>query len=120
VGNLALANRNRQRAETLARRVARVHPHCPVRVTDPDPSGFQLVVNATSLGLHQHDPLPLAPERLDANAIVAEVIMHPDTTPLLRAAEARGCLIHRGRHMLEEQRRLLVNFLELSRGGAGY
>lgn len=111
VAKLTLTNRNQARAEALAKAVTAVHPQCPVRVGKPDPTGYQLVVNATSLGLRRSDPLPVDPDRLEANAIVAEVIMRPDTTPLLEAAEARGCLIHRGRHMLEEQRRLLVDFL---------
>jgi shikimate dehydrogenase len=43
--------------------------------------------------------------------IVAEVVMRPERTALLDAAEARGCRIHFGRHMLDAQVRLLADFL---------
>ena len=42
---------------------------------------------------------------------VAEIIMKPETTPLLAAAKARGCTIHYGRHMLDEQVRLIADFI---------
>ena len=52
---------------------------------------FDLVVNATSLGMHEGDLLPLSPSRLAASTIVAEVIMTPVTTPILAEAERIGC-----------------------------
>jgi len=42
---------------------------------------------------------------------VAEIVMKPETTPLLAAAKARGCTIHYGRHMLDEQVRLIAEFI---------
>jgi shikimate dehydrogenase len=43
--------------------------------------------------------------------LVAEVVMLPETTKLLAAAAARGCRTHHGRHMLDEQIRLMAEFM---------
>jgi shikimate dehydrogenase len=44
--------------------------------------------------------------------------MQPETTALLAAAAARGCRIHHGRHMLDEQIRLMAAFMGTARQGA--
>ena len=57
-----------------------------------------LIVNATSLGLKEGDPLPLSPELLHAGQIVYDIVTHD--TPLRRAAGQRGCLTDNGLGML--------------------
>ena len=110
-GALTIANRTRDKAQALAARVAAAFPAC--RVTDgaPDPTGHDLVVNATSLGLRADDPLPLDPGLLRPEMTVAEVVMKPERTAFIEAAQARGCRVHLGRHMLDAQVRLLADFL---------
>ena len=76
-----------------------------------DPSGRDLVVNATSLGLKDNDRLPLDAQRLDASQVVAEIIMLPETTALLAAATARGCRVHPGKPMLSCQLDLMADFM---------
>jgi len=53
-------------------------------------------------------------ENLSPGMLVAEVIMKPEMTPLLTAAQTKGCTLHLGRHMLEQQVKLLFAFLGLS------
>ena len=60
------------------------------------PHDFDLVVNATPLGMRADDPLPFAVERLDPAAIVADVVIQSAPTRLLKAALARGCFVHPG------------------------
>jgi shikimate dehydrogenase len=111
VARLTLANRTRARAEELAARVRAHYPAVDVGVGSPDPTGHRLVVNATSLGLREGDPLPLDVERLTPDAIVAEIIMIPEQTRLLREAARRGCRVHLGRHMLDTQIELMARFM---------
>ena len=111
VAGLTIANRSREKAEHLARQLAGAFPDARVAAGTPDPAGYDLVVNGTALGMHEGDALPVDVERLDRDCVVAEVVMQPDMTPLLIAAEARGCRVHRGIHMIEQQVRLLVDFL---------
>jgi shikimate dehydrogenase len=69
------------------------------------------VVNATSLGMKATDPLPVDACLLTPNMIVAEIIMKPALTPLLAKAKEQGCTVHYGRHMLDEQVRLMAEFI---------
>ena len=89
-------------AEALAERLRRHHPAIDVRSGSSDPAGFELVVNATPLGMNAEDPLPLDASRLDAGCFVGEVVMRQEITPLLRAALDRGCRVQVGTEMLFE------------------
>lgn len=86
--------------------LARLDAHWPGRtVTSATPllEGADIVVNATPLGLRPGDPLPLRPESLPPGAVVADIIMAPRETRLLREAAARGHRVHHGIHMLDGQ-----------------
>ena len=75
--------------------------------------GFDLVVNATPLGMHDDDPLPLDPTRLAPATFVGEVVLKATLTPLLQAALARGCRIQVGADMLFEQIPAYLEFFAL-------
>lgn len=111
VSRLTVANRTRSKGEDLKQRLERHHPSVPVEIGTPDPSGHEIVVNATSLGLREDDPLPLDAARLSPDQIVAEIIMQPETTALLAAARERGCRTHPGRPMLSCQLELMADFM---------
>ena len=64
--------------------------------------GHDIVVNATPLGMRESNPLPFDVARVDAGALVGEVVMKDEQTPLLRAALARGLEIQIGADMLFE------------------
>ena len=68
-----------------------------------DPAGFDLVVNATPMGMNEGDPLPMDVSRLSPNTFVGEVVMRSDITAFLAAAQARGCRVQVGSDMLFEQ-----------------
>jgi len=115
---LTIANRTQEKARALATRVASAFPACRVQDGPPDPKGFDLVVNGTSLGLKKEDPIPVDPKLLEPTMTVAEVIMKPERTALIEAAASKGCRVHLGRHMLEAQVRLLAEFLGVAPEGA--
>jgi shikimate dehydrogenase len=87
----------------LIARLRQHHPQADSRVGSADPSGFDLVVNASPLGMAVGDDLPVDVSRLDGASFVAEVVMTPDLTPLLVAARQRGCRTQSGIDMLFEQ-----------------
>ena len=111
VRRLTVFNRSADRAAGLIERLRRQHPRLAASVGGSDPSGHDLVVNATSLGLRPGDPLPLDATRLSAHQIVAEIIMDPTETALLAAARERGCRTHEGAPMLASQVRLMAAFM---------
>lgn len=77
----------------------------------PDPRGFDMVVNATPLGLRDGDPMSVDPSLLVASQVVADVIPNPEVTPLIAAARAIGCATTTGRDMHEGQARLAAAYL---------
>nr|AXL06299.1 shikimate dehydrogenase [uncultured bacterium] len=60
-------------------------------------------MNATPLGLRPGDPLPFRPDSLAPRSVVADIIMKPRETRLLREAAALGHDVHYGIHMLDGQ-----------------
>jgi len=87
----------------LAQRLRAHYPALAIAVGSSDPAGFDVVVNATPLGMKHDDPLPLDVTRLSPATFVGEVVMTQEITPLLAAARARGCAIQVGTDMLFEQ-----------------
>lgn len=111
ISRLTIANRTAETARALADRVMAAFPSLPVNVGTRSPAGHDLVVNATSLGMKPDDALPLDIDLLDASQVVAEIIMQPAETALLKAAAARGCRVHPGAPMLAAQLALMDPFL---------
>ena len=72
-------------------------------VCSADPRAFDMIINTTSLGLKNDDELPIDPQLLEPEQLMAEIIMNPEETPILRAAKTRGCEIHFGRPMFDHQ-----------------
>ncbi len=102
-GSLALFDINAASSARLASRLSRHFPGLAVRLGDNDPVGYRLVVNATPLGMAADDPLPFDPARLDAHALVGDVVLRAQPTPLLAQAAQRGCRCLIGTDMLFEQ-----------------
>lgn len=110
VRRLAVLNRSRARADTLVATLAARFPALELNVNPADLRDWDLAINGTSLGLKADDALPFDVARLAAHAVVAEVVMQPDVTPLLVRAAARGLRTHKGVHMLMTQVQLLVEY----------
>jgi shikimate dehydrogenase len=102
VASIAVCDVDRDAAHRLVERLRRVYPKVRAEVRDNDPAGYDIVVNATPLGMRDDDPLPFDVERLSARTFVGEVVMKVAMTPLLRAAAARGCRYQVGTDMLFE------------------
>jgi shikimate dehydrogenase len=112
--SLHIANRTRANLDTLLASLAPVAGSIPVSgfapATPPAdlPSGA-IVINATSAGLRDGDPMPIDLSRLPRPAAVVDMIYNPPQTPLLRAAAALGIphtnglamLVHQGAKALE-------------------
>ena len=99
---VAVANRTRARAEALARDLAglRVVDWATKRDALRD---HALVVNATPLGMVDHEPLDLDLSDAPASLVVADNVYVPLETPLLAAASARGLRCVGGLGMLLHQ-----------------
>jgi len=69
-----------------------------------------LWINATSMGMKPDDPLPLSVDAIKPGAVVADIVMKPAETQLLRQAAARGLATHAGLHMLQPQIAMYADF----------
>lgn len=96
-------NRTASRAREMVEEVARGDRRVRVLAELGDARGpYDLVVNATSLGLRPGDPLPPAPERCDAAAAL-DLAYGPEGTPWVRRARRRGIPAMDGTEMLVRQ-----------------
>jgi len=93
--------------------IARLSERFSGRVTigGIDPSGFDIISNATPLGMREGDPLPIDVERLQPSQFVGDVVTKPAITALIRYALDRGCPVMRGEDMFEAQGDLLIDVL---------
>lgn len=103
VRELGLFDLHPPAAEALADRLRTHYGQLGVATGSRDPDGFDVVVNATPLGMHPGDPLPVDVARIAPGAYVGEVVMAAEVTPFLAAARARGCATQVGTDMLFEQ-----------------
>lgn len=82
-----------------------------ILVGSPDPRGFDVVCNATPIGMNHSDPLPLDLAFLQPTTFVGDVISGHGETPLLRAARSRGCKTASGDQMVEAVQAMMLDFL---------
>jgi shikimate dehydrogenase len=107
-----------EHAEVLAARLRGHFPQTDIHAGPATLAGFALVVNATPLGMEPADPLPIDVTQIAPPMTIAEIVMKREITPMLEAAQARGCRIVLGREMLQEQMPLYLEFFGLAPGAA--
>ena len=112
---IRLADIDGGRAATLAALVARSFPACRIEVGPADPTGMDMVINATPVGLKPGDPLPLDASRLTPQMTVVDIIMEPAETPLLKKAREIGCRVQPGRPMMDFQVEGMAEFFDIER-----
>jgi shikimate dehydrogenase len=103
VARLALFDVTAASAQSLGERLKKHYPNLIVQTGSNDPAGFDVVVNATPLGMNAGDPMPMDMSRVAATTFVGEVVMTTKMTAFLQAAQARGCKFQVGTDMLFEQ-----------------
>lgn len=110
VSQLAIHDPDDQRRTSLMDRLAGLG-ECPVVHGSADPSGFDLVLNATPVGMKENDPYPLDVAKLQPHMFCGCVITAPAVTRFIVAARERGCATMTGADMFARVRDLMVGFL---------
>lgn len=118
VASLTIANRTTEKVDSLISRIRDSHPKTKIFRGTADPTGYDVVINTTSLGLRAEDALPLDTSKLDVTQLVCDIIMAPRETKLLQAAKEKGCRIHYGAPMLINQIELMAEFLGVTPGAS--
>ncbi len=101
VSAIAVANRTRAKAETVAMLVEGETIDWAERGRAL--SRIDLLVNTTSLGMTGEPPLEIDLAALAETATVADIVYAPLETPLLKAARLQGCAVIDGLAMLMHQ-----------------
>lgn len=103
ISAIGIFDANSASAESLGERLREHFPKLKVETGSKEPDGYDVVINATPLGMKEGDPLPIDVARIAPTTFVGEVVMKQEMTPLLRAAKAKGCVVQVGTDMLFEQ-----------------
>ena len=90
VTRLGVYNRTTERAEKLVADIKAAMPDANVEIATDDPTGYDVIRNCTSLGLHQGDPVPTDISKLDAHMDIVDIIAVRDTE-LMDSAVAIRC-----------------------------
>jgi shikimate dehydrogenase len=110
IRRLYLTNRSPTRAEELAAFLKQNFPRVDISVITMGESSLathlphtDIVVNATSIGMHAHDPMILPFTELGPRHLVCDIVYRPLHTLLLRAAQRQGARTVDGLGMLLHQ-----------------
>jgi shikimate dehydrogenase len=82
-----------------------------VKVGPPNPTSCDLVFNATPLGMHEGDPLPINSALLTPSMFVGDVIAGHGVTPLVQVAQNIGCKTATGDDMVVAGQDLMADFM---------
>ncbi len=110
VASLALHDADAQRREDLARKL-RAYSSVALTIGSDSPVDYDLVINATPMGMRAGDPLPLQVDHLTPSIFVGDVVTVPAVPPVIEQARARGCRTMTGTTMFEAVRDRMVDFL---------
>jgi shikimate dehydrogenase len=113
VAKLALFDVISESVIGLAERLGQHYKTLHVLTGSNDPAGYDVIVNATPLGMNTGDPMPVDISRIASTSFVGEVVMKTEMTAFLEAVEARGCSYQIGSDMLFEQIPAYLEFFGL-------
>lgn len=110
VAEIIISNRSLDRALALKENINQYFPSLPAHGVDNSYESLlshkdriDMVVNATSLGLHREDPSPVPEEFFHEDMFVCDLIYNPPETTFLKYAKAHGCRYINGLGMLVHQ-----------------
>ena len=92
--NIMLSNRTNQKAENLKK----LFPYLEL-VKWGDIKNFDMIINATSLGLKENDKIPINYDQIGSGKFFYDVIYNPTKTNFLLEAQKRGNQVENGKMM---------------------
>ena len=117
IKSLKIVNRNVDKANELTKKLKAIDNYLLVEVDRYEDNllinDCDIIINATSLGLHKNDKLPFDVSKTSPEAVIADIIMQPLETELLKQAKNLSRPVHYGNYMLKSQIDLAGNFLDL-------
>ncbi|MDI6029032.1 shikimate dehydrogenase [Corticibacterium sp. UT-5YL-CI-8] len=96
-------NRDVAKARALAAELKAADGSVIGRAGEEIPTGFDVIINATSLGMKPDDALPFDVELIRPDTAVCDIVVSPPLTSIVAAARERGARAIGGQPMLDEQ-----------------
>ncbi len=100
---VVLCNRTTERARAVARRIGGEQARVVPSMRELEGEAFDLVVNATRVGLEPGDPSPMDFHILNRAGAAMDLVYDVRATPFVRAAETLGIRATDGAEMLVQQ-----------------
>ena len=110
VAELAFFDPAPGKAQAVAARLSSAGQARVCAVDNNHPAGFDLVINASPLGLDAADPMPCDVARMEPHAALVDILMKNQPTPIVRAARALGLVAQPGFEMMIQQTHLYLDF----------
>ena len=114
--HLKIVNRDLLKGISLLKQLKNSFPSKHISVeslNEYNISNFDIVINATSLGLKENVQMPFDPNKVNNNCLIADIIMDPEETALIQQARKLNKKVHLGKNMLENQIDLVGMYFKL-------
>ncbi len=98
------------RSNQLAAIIKKAFPACKTSVGKPAGNARDLIVNCTPMGMNPGETPPTDLSAIDGSMVVVDIIVKDEPTPLLAAAQAKGCKTMSGIKMLQGQAQEISKF----------
>lgn len=108
---ITLYNRSMDKAKTLRQAIQNLYRDITINLGSNAPTHHDIIINATSVGMGNDADMPFSLEKLHNSALVCDIIIYPEKTALLQAAELKGHPTHYGRAMLQHQISLMREYM---------
>ena len=110
VQSIRIVNPDPARGERLVAALQRAFAACDVALATSHRDGFDMVVNASPVGMHPDDGLPGDIGALQAGTLVGDVVVSETPTALIAQAIGHGCAWVNGRDMHSGQIEAIMGF----------
>ncbi len=113
---LKIINRDQNKLNKLIKRLKNHFPKTTLigeNFLNYDISKSDIIINATSVGMKSDTTIPFKVLNTKQNSLIAEIIMEPELTFLLKEAKKLNKKIHLGKYMLESQIDLVGEYFNL-------
>ncbi|MFK5979442.1 MAG: shikimate dehydrogenase [Rhizobiaceae bacterium] len=113
IATLSLIEPNADRLERIRSLLQDNYSKIRLDNASSETDGYDLAINASTLGMKKSDPLPFNPALVKAGGTVADVVTKPEITPLLVEAQKCHLKIQTGNEMAYAQLEFQMRHLEL-------
>ncbi len=110
---LTIIDHDRAKAEAIASVLARKYPHIAIGCDNRNIEDYDLLINATPVGMGANDSHVEWAGTLHAGITVVDIVPYPIETPLLALAKQLGCPNTNGQAMIQGQSDAVLDYFNI-------